>query len=123
MYSQLLASALDSDHLVSDELDGDQPVDGEPTAGAALSHLLRCRSQLGVSRESQQKGEGSYVTLANHLAYDAALIQLARLLGVQCSADEYDFPEKARSRLEAFLRGQGIPLDEIEPPTGFADGR
>ena len=33
-------------------------------------------------------------TLVNHLAYDAALIKLARLLGVVCGAEDYDLPEK-----------------------------
>jgi len=107
MYSQLLASALDID----------QPSDEEPTTGSALSDLLRCRDQLGGSRWPHHKAEGSYVALINNLAYDAALIKLARHLGVECGAEEYDLPAKARARLENVLSSRGVPLDEIESPT------
>lgn len=104
MYSQLLASALDLD----------QPSEGEPTTSAALVHLLRCRGQLTGSLWPQRGKEGSYVNLIGHLAYDVALIRLARLLGLECGAEEFDLPEKARARLEGALSTRGIPLDEIE---------
>jgi hypothetical protein len=107
MYSQLLASALDID----------RPSDEAPTTGAALSDLLRCRGRIGGNQWSRSGAEGRYGTLVNHLAYDAALIKLARLLGVVCGAEDYDLPEKARARLERDLFNRGIPLDEIEPPT------
>jgi hypothetical protein len=111
MYSQLLASALDIDWH-SDE---------ERTSGAALSDLLRCRGRLGGNQWSQSGEDGRYGALANHLAYDAALIKLARLLGVACGAEEYDLPEKARARLERALTIRGIPLDEIESPTSSTE--
>ena len=90
--------------------------DGEPTTSTTLVHLLRCRGQLGRSLWPQSGREGYYVILIDHLAYDAALIRLARLLGVECGAEEFDLPEKARARLEGTLSTRGIPLDEIEVP-------
>jgi hypothetical protein len=105
MYSQLLASALDID----------QPSEEEPTTSAALSQLLRCRGQLRGGRWPQNGAEARYGTLVDHLAYDAALITVVRLLGVDCRAEEFDPPETARSRLEEVLASRGIPLDEIEP--------
>lgn len=107
MYSHLLASALAIDETSDDE----------PTTSAAVDHLRRCRSRFGGSRWSPSRAEGGYVTLINNLAYDAALITVARRMGVDCGAEEYDQPAKARARLEAILAGRGIPLDEIEPST------
>jgi hypothetical protein len=111
MYSELLVSALDID----------QPSDEEPTTSAALSHLLRRRGRLGGSRWPQKGAEARYGTLVDHLAYDAALIKVVRLLGVDCSAEEFDLPERARTRLEAVLTSRGIPLDEIGAAAGWTE--
>jgi hypothetical protein len=107
MYSQLLASALAVD----------EPSDEEPTTSAALSQLRRSRSRLGGSRQARSATETRYDTLVDHLAYDAALIKLAWLLGVDCGAEDYDMPETARARLEKVLSSRGLVWDEIEPPT------
>ena len=84
-----------------------------------MSDLLRCRGQCGEIGGTHTKAEGSHVALVNYLAYDAALIKLTRLLGLDCSAEEYDLdlPEKARARLEKVLSSRGIALDEIELAT------
>jgi len=57
--------------------------------------------------------DDTYVTVSNHLAYDAALIRLSRLLGVDCGAEEFDQPEKARVRLEGVLSARGISVHEM----------
>jgi hypothetical protein len=101
-------------HLLVASLDLDQPSNGEFTADAALIQIRRCRDHLDGSPPPQGGGEGHYGVLIQHLAYDAALIRLARLLGVECDAEEFDLPEKARTRLEAVLAGRGFPLEEIE---------
>jgi hypothetical protein len=106
MYSQLLASALDID----------QPSDEEPTTSAALIDVLRSRVRLGESEGAKDGAQARYGTLVDHLTYDAALIKLARLLGVDCGPEEFDLPEKARARLEEVLSDRGIPVDEIEAP-------
>jgi hypothetical protein len=108
MYSRLLVSALDLD----------EPSDGESTTDAALIQLRRCRDHLD-GRPRTQGGEESYGVLIQHLAYDVALIRLARLSGVECDAEEFDLPEKARTRFEAVLAGRGFPLDEIEGQVGL----
>ena len=94
MYSQLLAAALDTT----------TPPDDEPSTGAAWARLLRCRSRVGVPDAS----------LVDHLAYDVALVELARLLGVECDASEFDRAEPARARLEGALSAQGVRLDDME---------
>jgi hypothetical protein len=112
MYSQLIGAALD---LAQDS-------DGQPTTSAALANLLRCRVQLGEDPGSDGGLEGVYGSVADHLAYDVALMELARLLGVECDASEFDRPETARARLERILTGRGIRLDDTqEQPTPSAD--
>ena len=106
MYSQLLDSALAID----------QASDEEPTTSAVLSHLRQCQARLGGTGWSQNGAEARYDRLVDHLAYDAALINLAWLLGVDCGPEEFDLPEKARARLEEVLAGRGFPLHEIESP-------
>jgi len=111
MYSEILGSALDADQASEDE----------PTTSAALINLLLCRGRLGTNRWPQHGAEASYGTLVDHLDYDAALIKLVRLLGVDCGAEEFDLPEKARARLEGVLADRGIQVDEIGAPANLTE--
>ena len=113
MYSQLVASALELD----------ESTDDESTASAVLIELLHSRNQLRKN-QSQARIDGTSDVLFEQLAYDVALIKMARLSGVECDADEFDRPERGRSRLEAILSSRGVSLDEIEAqaPDGRNDG-
>jgi len=103
MYSHLLGAALD---IVR------PPGDEDPT-GAALARLLRCRADMSEDRTTGRDGDGTYAALVDNLNYDLALIELARHLGVECDASEFDQPDRARARLEGILSARAIRLDGI----------
>lgn len=110
MYSDLLLAALAID----------EPSEGEPVASSALIDVLRCRRQLQESQWIRAGMERVPDTLTEELAYDVALIKLARLLRIDCDADEFDRPEAGRTRLEVILSARGVSLNEIE--TQVEDG-
>ncbi len=103
MYTQLLAAAVD---VTKDP-------DTEPTTSAALAQVLRCRHQLGSGGPTGD-GEGAYAMVVDSLAYDAALIELARLVGIGCDVESFDPPLVARARLEQELAAAGIRLDDLD---------
>jgi hypothetical protein len=111
MYSQLLLAALEVE----------ESSEGEPTARRTLVDLLRCRRQLEGGEWIHAGIERVPDTLTKQLAYDVTLIKLARILGIECDADEFDRPETGRTRLEAILSTPGVSLNEIE--TQVEDGR
>jgi hypothetical protein len=104
VYSQLLESAL-----------GQAPSSGgESTPGNALVKLIECR-QRRDSVASSRSGPGWVpAALANQLAYDAALVDLARHVGLVCDLSRFNQPSGERSRLEGALRSRGIHLVEFD---------
>ena len=55
----------------------------------------------------------TYAALTDQMAYDVALIKLAQRVGIECSASEFDVPERARAMLERTLFARGIPVSGI----------
>ena len=55
--------------------------------------------------------------IADHLAYDAALIELSRHLGIEVDLTRFGQPQHERARLEQALVARGIRLDEFDAPT------
>ena len=104
MYTQLLGAALDKIHRPDDEL----------TTGAMLAELLRCRSQLVASASSHIGSGWAPSAVADELAYDIALIELARHLGIECDGRGFDQPRYERTRLERAVVSRGIRLDELD---------
>jgi hypothetical protein len=107
MYTQLLGTALES-HSSSPK---------EATSGQALADLLHSRKRL---KEASRHGSNwASAVVADELAYDIALIELARLVGVECEVGEFDQPRDGRAHLEERLEFQGMFLgklgDEIQP--------
>jgi hypothetical protein len=107
IYAQLLNDALSQSH--SDEV---------PTAAETLTQLLKARNRLGANLSSYPKSEWAPAAVADQVAYDIALIELARLLGIEVSLARFSRPEHERTQLERAVVSRGIPLDEIEVPTG-----
>ena len=78
--------------------------------GQRLAELLRCRGQLRGSEASNRVADA----LADQLAYDVALIDLAQHLGIDCDAHRFDQPPLERRRLEDALAMNGVPLPALE---------
>ena len=103
MYAELLVAALRDDRWS----------EGEPTTGVLLAKLLRYRSRLAEGTPAS----GDYPTpaaVADQLAYDATLIDLARRLGVECDVHGFAQPQHERARLERELSSRGVDLKELD---------
>jgi len=105
MYTELLESALR------------QPASskGTTTTGEVLAEVLRCRNRLGSAGEALTGSSWVPGALADELAYDMALIELAGRLGIECDSKEFDKPRFGRSRIEKELASRGVLLDELDP--------
>jgi hypothetical protein len=98
MYTYLLTAAVE--HR--------RPAAGEPTPAEALSTLLHCRDRL---RSWGKETDWTSTALADQVAYDIALIDLARCVGIDCDLDTFDQPERRRLELSRELKASGIDLD------------
>jgi hypothetical protein len=104
MYTQILDAAL-REHA--------QP-DGAMTTGEALSVLRDCRDHLGATASSEPGMDWSAAALANQVAHDIALIDLARCVGLDADPHTFDQPERRRGELRRELTARGIGLDELD---------
>ena len=103
MYTQILEAALS---------ERSEP-DAGMTTGEALAVLLECRRQLGSIAASERGGDWSSAALANQVAYDIALIDLARCVDLDCDPRSFDQPERHRTRLRQELISHGVRFDEL----------
>jgi hypothetical protein len=98
MYAELLEAAL-----------GERLRSGPPGAsGERLAELFRCRRQLNAS---PSPNNGVAVSVADQLAYDVALIELAQGVGINCDLLGFDQPQRERARLEQGLISRGVLLN------------
>jgi hypothetical protein len=85
--------------------------DQGPSLGEALAELERCRRQM-VSSDRLHQGRGwSTGAIADHVAYDVALVRCARCLEIDCEPDRFGWPDDERQRLERVFASQALPLD------------
>lgn len=110
MYVQILDAALNerSQHA------------GARTTEEAISDLLACSDQLMTSHSLRSRAGWSSLALASQVAYDIALIELARSLGLACGPDSFDQPERRRQELLQEVIGRGINPDELDRRVGGA---
>lgn len=105
MYQRLLGLALD------ETSDGDGL-----TSSEALGQLLSCRRQLRHEDDNSDGRDdstgGTASGLGEELAYDLALLRLARMLGIPVDVRAFGQPNVARSRLEQAVEAYGIRLAE-----------
>ena len=102
MYTQLLGSALDErghPDITSD-------------IGEFLADFLSSRARLHAGLTSVEETQPELLAVTNELAYDVALVRLARRLGIECEVDWFERPLRARRSLEKVLVTRGIPLEE-----------
>jgi hypothetical protein len=101
MYAELLDAAF-----------SERPAaDSRATVSEALSALLHCRDRLG---SSASQADATATSLANQVAYDIALIELARAAGLDCEPNTFDQPERRRAELRTELISRGIRLDNLD---------
>ena len=98
MYTQLLDAAY-----------GERPLPHEE--GLAVAEVLRCRFELEARVPPGTDPVAVPVVLALQVGYDVALLQLARLLGVETDPSRFEPPERERRRLEQVLHDRGIRLE------------
>ena len=104
MYTDLLTAALGAR----------PPLAEEPTSREVLSELRRCHKRL--SDVSSYDGRGwAPDAVADQLAYDVALMDLSRLLGIECEVLKFGQPDRERARLERELGSRGIHLEKRSP--------
>jgi hypothetical protein len=105
MYVNLLVSALEQQEPDVDEV----------TKGASLARLLCCRRRLRSATFGPRTTQSPSTAIGDQLAYDVALIRLARQWGVVCQASEFDQPQWRRNQLEETLASKGVHLDDLDP--------
>lgn len=96
--------------------------DGDPSAvptrsSGPLAELVRLRH--AIDRHAERTDPGwALQAVTDQLAYDAALVQLARKRGVTVDIDSFDVPDQGRARLEEALVGKGVNLPARSSPDG-----
>ncbi len=109
MYTQLLDAAYGQR----------QPAEVGSTEDHAVEEVRRCRHEL---EEGVPPGEDPHtvsVVLALQIGYDVALLELARMIGIDTDPSRFEQPEQERERLERALGALGVilesPLDGERP--------
>jgi hypothetical protein len=110
--------------LLDDALGQVRP-DKPSTTGDALAQLLDIRRRLGANLSGYTGADWAPDAIADQLAYDVALIELSRLLGIEVSLAGFGQPKHERARLEKTLATRGVRLHEFDTamPSGEHPGR
>jgi hypothetical protein len=77
-----------------------------------LFALLERRQHLDSITSSERGSDWSSTALALQVAYDIALIDLARCVGLNCDPSSFDQPQRRRIEMERQLASRGIRLGE-----------
>ena len=101
MYSQLLEAVL------ANEADPE----ARPRSQGPLADVMRLRHAMD-RRASQADGDPGWAmqAVADQLAYDAALIRLARRRGIPTDPARFEIPEHGRAEIEEALIAMGVNL-------------
>ena len=99
MYSQLLEAVLDYE----------EDPEVRPRSQGPLADVLRLRH--AMERHATRTDPGwALQAVADQLAYDAALIRLARRRGIATDLGDFELPERGRTVLEDALITKGVNL-------------
>ncbi len=112
MYTQLLGAALKEVSFP----------DGVTTTAEAVAELNRRRDRL-EDYGSREGTDWAGAAVADELAYDIALIELARRFGGEYDVSDFENPGKGRTRLVRYLQSQGVVLGARDPETQPCQGR
>ncbi len=109
MYSELLEAVL------AYEADPE----ARPLSQGPLADVLRLRRALD-RRSSRDDPGWALQAVADQLAYDAALVRLARRRGIGAELARFDHPEQGRAELEEALLARGVNLSRRTAPSAEA---
>jgi hypothetical protein len=103
MYTQILGTAIEErqPHTASSE-------------AQAFSELSQCRVRMNANLFNRGADWAS-TALAHQIAFDVALIEFARTLGIACEPEAFEQPEARRAELGRELASRGFCLDELNP--------
>ena len=104
-------------HLLSAALSSDEPRAGAPGELLAVARTRRDQ-MLASARRAHPSAERS---LAYDVNYDAALIALCAVMGVDSTPASFGQPKEERARLERALADAGLDLaetDSLHPVAG-----
>jgi len=113
MYARLL------DAVLSD--DTDPPTSPPTRSPGPLAEVVRLHHVLERHAEGADPGS-ALQGVADQLAYDAALVRLARRRGIAVDIASFDVPELGRTRLEQALVAKGVRVPERAVPGLERDG-
>ncbi len=82
--------------------------DGPASSDQALAEVIRRRTLLGSKRWQEAGRPDVPATLADEVAYDVALIRLARALHVDCDPRNFGWPQGERTKVERALVSEGV---------------
>ncbi len=100
MYTQMLDEAL-----------GDlAPGDRRASEVSAVQVARRCRDEI-AGEPAGADDDIVPMVLAREIGYDVALLQLARLLGIESDPSRFSQPRQERARLEQARRDLGVDLE------------
>jgi hypothetical protein len=85
-----------------------------PTMTEAITVLLACQSRLTETPTTGRPTDWAAGALADQVAYDVALIELAHFMGIACDPDTFDQPELRRSELSCELAARGVNIPARE---------
>ena len=83
---------------------------GEPQA---LDEVHRCRRELEEGIPPDGDADTVPVVLAREIAYDVALLELARVVGVDTDPSRFEQPQLERERLEHAFGALGMRLEAV----------
>ena len=101
MYTQLLDAAIGQHQ---------PPVEGT-SESSALDEVLRCRHDLEHAAPEAGDPDTVPVVLAQQVAYDVALLELALVVGIDSGPSHFEQPQLERERLERAFGALGFNLE------------
>jgi hypothetical protein len=110
MYAQILDTVIE----------GRPRPETAPTTTEKLWELARCRARLNAMDPFDRRRDWAPAALANQIAYDVALIELAGCVGIACDSGTFDQPEVRRAELNRELADRGIDVNAVDEKAGNA---
>jgi hypothetical protein len=93
----------------------------QPRSQGPLADVIRLRHTM--DRHATRTDPGwALQAVADQLAYDAALVRLARKRGIPAGTDAFDIPQRGRAGLEEALVALGVNLPTSTGPPASGNG-